>query len=521
MIRAEQVPVLVVGAGPAGLTATLLLARHGIPVLCVDRRNEVSPLPRARGVHARAVEILRVLGVEPDMRAHALDIDPGAEWRPDLASPPAASHVTGGPTLTEVSPCEGVAIAQDVFETVLRQHVASADNATLQLGCEVQTLAPAAEGVDVSLLEHTSGQRATVHAQYVIGADGWRSATRDTLGIKVRGPADLGSHRAITFRADLTPWTGSRPRGIYFLTGSAAALFWTHPDHRWAIHVPDPARTEDPEDAQYLLRRALRIEPEHTEVLTDSRWTAAAQNAACFAQGRVFLIGDAAHRVPPAGATGVSSAMADAHNLGWKLAAVLHGHARPTLLSTYATEREAVARTTTEDARAAWLAMSQPGTIPFTGRTLRQLDMGYLYQSNAVLAEASAVPAEEVDYVPDGRPGGRAPHLWLTEGRQRSTIDLFDKTFVLLTGPAGGAWLAASESVRRICRVPIVAETVRTPDWPDVYGVASSGAVLVRPDGHIAWRRQDTGTPTTPDGQLRRDLNRALALITGNAQEHD
>src|SRR3954468_9691527 len=121
----NEVDVLIVGGGPAGLTASLLLSTHGVRSLLVERRAQPSPHPRARGVHARAMEILRGCGVEEAVRERTVPTDPGAEWRPHLAAPAVRGQVTGGPTLAEVSPCEGAAIAQDAFEEVLRAHAAA------------------------------------------------------------------------------------------------------------------------------------------------------------------------------------------------------------------------------------------------------------------------------------------------------------------------------------------------------------------------------------------------------------
>src|SRR6266545_4889376 len=171
--------VLIVGGGPAGLTASLLLSRHGVDSLLIDKRLTGSPLPRARGVHSRAMEILRVCGIEPDLRAVELPITPGAEWRTDLTSPPLREDVPSAGR-SAVSPCEGLSVSQDVFESVLRDHV--------------------------------------------------RSCVRQQLGIAMNGPDELGQQTMIAFRADLTSQTGDRPRGIYFLTATATALIWTHAD---------------------------------------------------------------------------------------------------------------------------------------------------------------------------------------------------------------------------------------------------------------------------------------------------
>lgn len=340
-----EVPVLIVGGGPAGLTASLLLSRHGIPTLLVDKHATASPLPRARGVHARAMEILRVCGVEPDLRRQELDLTPGAQWQESLAGAviredvPGAAAAAGAP----VSPCAGLSISQDIFEQVLREHARGYDLAQVRTGVELETLDPTGDRAEAVVCERASGRRGRVRARYVIAADGARSPIRRRSGVGMTGADDLGTQHMISFQADLTPWTGPRPRGIYFLTGHAAALIWTHPDHRWVLNVPATTSPDHGvEDAVATVRDALGLPDLPVKVLATTQWTAAAQTATEYIKGPIFLIGDAAHRFPPAGATGVSAAMHDAHNLAWKLAAVLNGHAGAALLDSYAHERQPV-----------------------------------------------------------------------------------------------------------------------------------------------------------------------------------
>ena len=514
-----ELPVLIVGGGPAGLTASLLLSRYGVESLLVDKRMTGSPLPRARGVHARAIEILRVCGVEPDLRAVELPITPGAEWRARLTGPPIREDVPGAATKAEVSPCEGLSVSQDVFESVLREHACGYATARLQAGTLLESFDASDTGVEATLLDQASGQRHCVRARWMIAADGARSGIRRQLGIAMNGPDDLGAQQMIAFRADLSRSTGGNPRGIYFLTDTGAALIWTHPDDRWVLSIPDTAGGVAGLDPAVTIRDVLGVHELAVEVLGSNRWTAAAQTAARYTQGQIFLVGDAAHRFPPAGATGVSAAMHDAHNLIWKIAAVLRGHAGPALLDSYAAEREPVGRRNTDETGTAWSRLFNANGPPFAGRSLAQIDMGYQYRSSAIAADGSPdADPPGADYTPTADPGCRAPHLWLhTPHGRRSTIDLFDRDIVLLTADPGASWRAAAETASSTLGVRVESYVIREPEWPLLYGITPAGAVLVRPDGHVIWRRRtapSAGEPTT-----HAQILAALATGTGATQQ--
>jgi 2-polyprenyl-6-methoxyphenol hydroxylase-like FAD-dependent oxidoreductase len=487
----SEVPVLIVGGGPAGLTMSLLLSRQGIRSLLIDKRATASPLPRARGVHARAMEILRVCGVEPDLRHQELEITPGAQWQESLTGAVGRQDVPGAATAA-TSPCEGLSISQDIFEEVLRDHASGYDMAEVHTGVELEKL----DGREAVVCESATGRHRRVRAQYVVAADGARSPIRQSLGIGMSGAADLGTEHMIAFRADLTAWTGPRPRGIYFLTDHAAALIWTHPDHRWVLNVPGTGG----DDHAATVRQALGIPDLPVEILAANGWTAAAQTADRYADGPAFLIGDAAHRFPPAGATGVSAAMHDAHNLSWKLASVLNGHSDAALLDTYAEERQPVGRRNATETGTAWSRVWNPSGAPFAGRSLEQIDMGYQYRSAAIVADGSPdADPPGADYTPSATPGCRAPHLWIdTPAGRRSTIDLFDRDLVLLTAEPGHAWRTAADTAARRAGVPFAKHVITEPEWPRLYGIESTGAVLVRPDGHVAWRHPTAPEPTAP-----------------------
>lgn len=491
--------VLIVGAGPAGVVAALLLGDCGVDTVLVDRRTTVSDLPRARGIHARATEVLRQLRIEPAMVAAALPTAARMEVRSTLAEPALASVPTGGDTFLEVSPCEGIAIAQDVFEGVLRAHLPARETVSVRLGRRVTGLSTGPGGVLATLVDD-AGETSTVSATYVIGADGWRSDVRQLAGIRFVGE-ELGEQRSVRFRANLTPWLGSPPPSFVRMQSNDAVLLPTHPDHRWvSFHISDLG----PEDPDELVARMLGVDA-RAEILGDVRWEAGVQHAERFRQGPVFLAGDAAHRVTPIGATGITSALADVHNLVWKLAGVLAGWAPDSLLDTYAVERESVARATCAANRVQWEAAR---TEQQSSIDLRMLDMGYRYASAVVTPDERYTPEVPRTYVQSAAPGARAPHAWLDRDAGVSTIDLFGRAFVLLLGEAESPLAAQLPS---LTDVPVTAHALTDPTALEAYELEHGGAVLVRLDGHVAWRSKH-GEELTIEGLTRAVLTSAARL---------
>jgi FAD binding domain-containing protein/aromatic ring hydroxylase-like protein len=263
------------------------------------------------------------------------------------------------------------------------------------------------------------------------------------------------------------------------------------------------------ERAEELLRASIGVPDMDVEVLDIAPWKAIADVADLFQSGRVFIAGDAAHTMPPNGGFGGNTCVQDAFNLAWKLAFVLNGRAGEELLDTYSEERQPIGRLTIEQAYTRYVLR----TAPYLGTDDIQpiiddlsLEIGHRYRSSAVVQDESAGEDDGLPYV-DPResralPGTRAPHAWLDrDGERISTLDLFGREFVLLAGPEGGAWCDAAEDL------PVAAYS---DDIADAYGISPSGAVLVRPDGYVAWRAQDDASAS--NDTLARTLSSLLSV---------
>jgi len=555
-------PVLIAGGGPAGLAAALLLARQGITPLLVERHAGTSIHPRARGLNVRTMEILRTVGLEGEVRdagaaladsRYMLFVDTLAGE--EIRRVPDADLLPVGDALAHVTPCDWARCAQDELEPVLA-NAARAHGADLRFGTRLVSFSQDADGVSATLLDRVTGEQRTVRARYLVAADGAHSPVREALGVAMAGlgpvaGGQLGHFVNVYVRADLSNLVRGREFILCFVErpGAEGLLMAVNNRDHWLFNVEyDPTRGETPDAftparCVALIRAATGLPDLDVEILSVLPWEGAALIADRFQVGRVFLAGDAAHVMPPAGGFGLNTGVQDAHNLAWKLAAVLNGVADPALLDTYEAERHPVAcvvvdravrelAAPTPDGAPAWDGPGQNGPedgpedgawSDGDGDPLAQLPpiLGYRYASCAVVAEEDAGQAdarpEELDLT--GRPGTRAPHVWMERaGARLSTLDLFDGRFVLLAGAEGGAWCDAARQVAArlgialdAYRVGVAGDLIdRDGDWGAAYGVTPAGAVLVRPDGAVGWR--SAGGAGAPE----EDMGRVLSYLLGH-----
>ncbi|MFD9735360.1 FAD-dependent oxidoreductase [Umezawaea sp. NPDC059074] len=535
----REVDVLVVGAGTVGLASALFLARQGVRALVVERHPGPARHPRAFAVNGRSAELFREVGVEGRLAelSAALAHNQGVLSAPTLAQVDQATVTSRGDAADlrseagRISPATLGPCPQDLIDPVLLSE-ARAHGASVEFGSRVHALRQDESGVVVEV----TGEPGEIRARYVVAADGSSSTVRRLLGIPSTGPGELGGHMVnVLFRADLSTVVGDLRFALCTIDNprSAGILMPVDNVDRWIFHIPYAASDGvTPADFTHdrcreLVSAAIGSSEVEVEILGALPWQSTARVATRFRDGRVLLVGDAAHVVPPTGGFGLNTGLADAHNLAWKLAAVLDGQAGPALLDTYEAERQPVAHSTMDQAllrgrhrELHWdLRPERAADRAAVGMTaLLVTTFGYQYRSTAVVDPRPDLPsAEHVDQDLDGSPGSRVPHVWLRhQGDQVSTVDLAAGTFTVLAGPEAGEWCAAAKAVS--ARTGILVRAFRlAPDgdasdehttWPTAAGVGPHGALLVRPDGFVAWRA--TTTDPDPERTLEEVMNQIL-----------
>ncbi|MEV1069647.1 FAD-dependent monooxygenase [Streptomyces sp. NPDC050263] len=542
--RTLRVPVLIVGGSLVGLATSLFLGRLGVPHVLLERHSGTSIHPRGRGNNVRTMELFRVAGVERAIQdaAATLADNHGILQAPTLVGDAGEwlfKDIDPGGGLARFSPSAWCLCSQNDLEPVLLDH-AERLGGDLRFSTELMSFEADPQGVTAVAKSRDTGEHLTVRADYLVAADGPRSPVREQLGIGQSGPGDLFHNVSLTFRSrGLAEVVGDRRFIVCYLTSPDAdgALLPVDNRENWVFHAPwHPEQGETLEEftderCVEHIRRAVGVADLDVEITGKAPWHAAQRVARSYRSGRVFLAGDSAHEMSPTGAFGSNTGIQDAHNLAWKLAAVIDGWAGERLLDSYDAERRPVAEATSARAAVRSAEHSHPGFAPPPGagggggpqRGILNVALGYRYPQGAVVGAdpASPVVPEGLDLT--GEPGSRAPHLWVRRGDERiSTLDLYERSLVLLSdadGPSG--WHEAAEALAEELVLPLRSYRVGAgsgadlvpegdADWAERHGTVRGGAVLVRPDGFVAWR--SPGPDPAPESTLRQVLNTGLAL---------
>ena len=516
----ESVDVVIVGAGPSGLTAAHLCRQLGVSCVVIEQREGPQRSPAAHAVNARSFEIWRQAGVDMTgiLAATGSPDDAGTVyWVKRLGGEVIASlpYEQQGDDMLGVTPTPLRNLSQHRLEPLLLKGAGDVRYSHSWVSSQETT-----NGIVVDV-DGPDGSY-SIGAKYLIAADGAASPVRRSLAIEPIGPRSIQSFLTIHFRADLRPLVGEHRGILYFVADPACGgTFVAHAIDSESVYMHpfdpdvDPLESFDEERCRHIVSAAVDCELDF-EFVGVSAWHMSAQIAERYSEGRTFLVGDSAHRFPPTGGLGLNTGVADAHNLVWKIAAVEAGWASPTLLDSYETERKPVAEFNSEqslvnafklieipiafgfneDFDASQKAMSDTLSDPVRRAGVEQaianqaihfdllgLQLGYVYDGDGIIADGTdALVLEEParDYVPSTRPGGRLPHAWISSGV--SSLDLVapDSLTVLVEE---GSPIPEFRST-----APTAIAEVPGSIWSTTFGLETDQVLVVRPDQHIAFR---------------------------------
>lgn len=568
--------VLIVGGGAAGLTSSMLLSQAGIDTILVERHRSTSILPKAHVLNQPTMEVFSELGVAEEIYARGTPREniSRSGWFTSLTGPTPLhgrkigdTSCFGGGTLIEryaaASPCEVTNLPQIRLEPILRRRAEALAPGRLRFHHELVAFRQDGDSVVATILDRDSEQKITITADYMIGADGGRFVG-PALGVEMEGEKELVAMVSAHISADLSRWSDDQTLINFYINPDGAGsmgsgvLVKMGPDHwgrhseEWVFHCAfrpdDPAQFDEATMLQRM-RDSLGIPDFTPKIHVISQWQVQGTVASRFQVGRVFLMGDAVHRHPPTTGLGLNTAVGDAYNLAWKLAAVLRGEAGGQLLASYEVERRHVAHLIVRQALATFFQHQEidqaiglaPGQSVAEGwaavatlfadgaegdaaraRVARTIDnhlefgalnveLGYVYEESAVVGDGSVAapnPDPVRSYLPSARPGHRLPHAWvIRDGVRKSTFHLLSRRHLtLVIGDEGAVWRQAAAAVAIRLGVSLEIAVIGDSAWRDVTdgwrrqsGLDRSGAVLVRPDARIAWRCAGPGEHAAAD----------------------
>ncbi|MEO1678736.1 MAG: FAD-dependent monooxygenase [Pseudomonadota bacterium] len=581
-----ETDVLIIGTGPAGSATAALLSSYGIENMVVNRYRWLANTPRAHITNQRTMEVLRDLGreVEDEAYMHAADQDLMGNnvFCESLAGEEIGRMQSwGNHPLSKAehllsSPCMMNDLPQTFMEPLLFK-TACSRGTQARMSTEYLSHEQDADGVTSTLRDRLSGREFTVRSKYLVGADGGNSLVAEQAGLPFEGEMGVGGSMNILFRADLSKYVAHRPSVLYWVMQPGAdvggigmgLVRMVRPWNEWLIvwgyDINQPPPDVDHAMATEVARQLVGDPDLEIDLISANTWTVNNRYATNMQKGRVFIMGDAAHRHPPSNGLGSNTSIQDSFNLAWKLAAVLKGQAGTGLLDTYSVERAPVAKQivtranqsigefgpifealgmaegvdpdimqknlvarcdATPDAEKQREAIRDAIAFKKYEFDAHGVEMNQRYRSEAVEPDGQIEPAFELDaelhYQPTTWPGARLPHVWVyghDTGDAVSTLDLCGHgKFTILTAIGGEAWKDAAAKVAAETGLAIDVHVIgpRQPyvdhggDWARAREISDSGCVLVRPDHHVCWRAETMSE--NPEGDLRRVFEKVLDM---------
>jgi 2-polyprenyl-6-methoxyphenol hydroxylase-like FAD-dependent oxidoreductase len=529
-----RTPVLIVGAGPVGLALAIELGSRGIPCRVVERNDRVGYAPRAKTTHVRTREHLRRWGIADRLAAASpfgIDYPSNVIFVTRLSGPKLAQFENAfhcAPARNPLYSEHAQWIPQYRLEEVLRAHAQSLPDVEICFNTEFVSCEQDALQVRTLIRDLAAGTLTTVASEFLVGADGARSAVRAAIGARMEGDYGLSRNYNIVFRASGLAAAHPHGPGIMYWHVNPDAPGLLGPmdqDDKWFFmptRIADGVKLSNA-DAAAMIRTATGIDLPY-EILSSDEWVASRLIADRYRDRRVFLAGDACHLHPPFGGYGMNMGIADAVDLGWKLAGCMQRWGGPGLLESYTRERrpvheyvmnEAVAnhsvlanqlwRPGLDDATAAGEAVRTTVGAQIMEAKAREFHtlgvvLGYYYDASPiVVADGSEPPIlDSRRYIPSGRPGCVAPHAWLVDGR--SLYDCFGSGFTLLVfGEDHDADVTSAREHARRLGVPLHVVRIQEAGIRELYQATYA---LIRPDQHVAWRGN-----SAPDSDVLKQIS--------------
>ena len=579
-MREIDVPVLIVGGGGAGLSTSIFLSGSAVEHILIERHAGTSPVPKAHYLNQRTMEIFRAHELAAKVYEVGTPLDKMAtvRWMTSLGGtgPLDARLIHGLTMMTDDylemlfrdSPCPPTNYPQMRLEPILRQAAQERAPGAIRFSHELVSWEQSAEGIISTIRDLISDETYIVRSRYMVGADGGRTVG-PKLGIEMIGPRKLVKVVGVHIKADLSQYVPAdtllirilNPEGQGFWASGAFVKTgprWDEHSEEWMVHFAFDANDTnvlEEEGVKARIRDICKLPELDLEILRITQWSVDRVHAERVQDGRIFLIGDAAHQHPPTTGLGLNGAIQDAHNLAWKIGAVLNNEVSEPLLDSYEAERLPVAifncdwalscaqnfqvidaslgiipGAPAEANLAAMRAYFSEGRV---GASLRarvsevintqriefhahDIEIGFNYEEGALAKDGTQPPERDpfgTHYTPTTRPGHRLPHAWLEHNGERvSTLDLcVPGKFLLITDADGEQWIGALSEAKRVWpALEIRSVSINNSDWYDPSGgwaaiseMKAGGALLVRPDQHVGWR-----SPPLADGHSR-------ALLTG------